>query len=148
MYEAAGQAGKGFLAGLERQKAAINKLMRQIADEMVRELKKRLGIHSPATATIAVGEMTGLGVVVGAKRSLARIRQAAGLMSGALMPRPVMALPGIGSTLAPGALEMRVTYDGPRDGAIGAIVKDLRYEIQHKAGGDAQKHLGRGKART
>lgn len=56
-------------------------------------------------------------------------------------------LPGIGAA-APGPLALTVRYAGPSNGAIGAIVKDLRYDIQATSGGDVQKHLGRGKVRT
>jgi phage-related protein len=63
---------------------------------------------------------------------------------------PTLTLPALsGSALRGGdGLALTVTYAGPSDGAIAAIVKDLRYDIQGKSGGDVQKHLGRGKVRT
>lgn len=73
--------------------------------------------------------------------SMAAMRQLAAIGT------PAVRLPGMGGA-APGPITLRVRYDGPTGGAIGAIVRDLRYDIQATSGGDVQKHLGRGKART
>jgi hypothetical protein len=54
-------------------------------------------------------------------------------------------LPGYANGTGP--LRMAVSYQGPQGGAIEAIIKDLRFSIQAKAGGDVQAHLGRGKVR-
>jgi hypothetical protein len=57
-------------------------------------------------------------------------------------------LPGVGRPLNGGQLNLRLTYGSTSDRLTNEIVTALRLDIGAKAGGDAQRHLGQGKART
>jgi hypothetical protein len=57
-------------------------------------------------------------------------------------------LPGVGRPLQPGSINVNFRYVGNDTGVIGGLVQGLRYEIGGKSGGDVQRHLGAGKART
>jgi hypothetical protein len=57
-------------------------------------------------------------------------------------------LPGVGRPLQPGSINVNFRYVGNDAGVIGGLVQGLRYEIGGKSGGDVQRHLGQGKART
>jgi hypothetical protein len=88
MYEAGKQTAKGLAAGFRSQRQQILDTMDNIAEAMVRRLRRQLGINSPARATKYVGRMTGLGVVEGADGTLRDIRGAADRMGQAALPDP------------------------------------------------------------
>ena len=92
----------------------------------------------------------GWSVVGEAGPELIRLRGGETILPNALTQR-VMAspLPGYagGAGLQPGPLVLRAVYDGPQGGAVRAIMRDMRFEIQATAGGDVQAALGRGGVR-
>jgi hypothetical protein len=57
-------------------------------------------------------------------------------------------LPGVGRPLQGGQLSLMVTPTVTGDKVIDALTGGLRYSIDAKSGGDVQRHLGQGKART
>ena len=57
------------------------------------------------------------------------------------------ALPGVTAPAPAGGMTLRAVYDGPPNGAVQAIMSQMRFEIQHSSGGDVQAALGRGKVR-
>lgn len=61
---------------------------------------------------------------------------------------PQLSLPAVPQVRGGDGLALRVSYEGPSNGAIAAIVRDLRFEIQHGSGGDVQRFLGKGGVRT
>lgn len=56
-------------------------------------------------------------------------------------------LPGVGSPLRGGSLQLGVTYTGPSGDAIAAIVSGLQYHVIGATGGDVQAALGQGSVR-
>lgn len=65
LYDAAVQSAAGLVKGLEAQQKAIEKIMDNIADAMVKSIKKKLGIKSPARAFMEVGEYSAQGLIKG-----------------------------------------------------------------------------------
>jgi hypothetical protein len=147
MYNPGQQIGKGFLSGLKSEEKAIEAEMEKIAGIVVKTVDKELGIHSPSTVLRYRGLQSGIGYGLGLDDSTARVRAAASRMAAAAVP--AMRLPGVSAPVRGGdGMTLTVTYDGPQQGLIREIVTDLRYEISAKSGGDVQRHLGQGKART
>ncbi|MFI6465664.1 phage tail tape measure protein [Streptomyces sp. NPDC050538] len=89
MYDSGAMAGKGFLAGLQAQEAALQKEMTKLGGTLVNAIEKRLDIHSPARETERVGRMVGAGVVVGTEKSLASVRAGARRLGAAAIPPAV-----------------------------------------------------------
>ncbi|MFI1607856.1 phage tail tape measure protein [Streptomyces griseofuscus] len=89
MYDSGAMAGKGFLAGLKAQEAALQKEMTKLGGTLVKAIEKRLDIHSPARETERVGRMVGAGVVVGTEKSLASVRAGARRLGAAAIPPAV-----------------------------------------------------------
>ncbi|MGW2708078.1 phage tail tape measure protein [Streptomyces sp. NPDC001356] len=94
MYDSGAQAGRGFLAGLQAQEAALQKEMGRLGGSLVDAIEKRLKIHSPSRETQRVGEMVGAGVVVGADSSVAAVRASAERLGTAAIPPVVPAAAG------------------------------------------------------
>ncbi|MEV6737872.1 phage tail tape measure protein [Streptomyces sp. NPDC051104] len=66
MYDSGAQAGKGFLAGLKAQEAALTKQMAKLAADLVKEIKKILKIKSPSQVfRDEVGKQVVLGMAHG-----------------------------------------------------------------------------------
>ncbi|MFJ5644033.1 phage tail tape measure protein [Streptomyces sp. NPDC093223] len=66
MYDSGKDAGKGFLAGLKAQEAALGKQMAKLAADLVKQIKKALKIKSPSGVfRDEVGKNVVLGMVHG-----------------------------------------------------------------------------------
>lgn len=65
LYDAAVHSAEGLVKGLQSQQKAIQKQMDQIADAMVKAIKKKLGIKSPSRVMAEVGGYSAEGVAVG-----------------------------------------------------------------------------------
>ncbi|MFI9600322.1 phage tail tape measure protein [Streptomyces sp. NPDC052043] len=89
MYDSGAMAGKGFLAGLQAQEAALQKQMNKLGASMVKSIKRELKIKSPSRVTREVGAQVGAGLVVGADKSLAAVRASAQRLSKAAIPTVV-----------------------------------------------------------
>ena len=87
MYDSGKQAGKGFLAGLQAQEAALQKEMTKLGGSLVDAIEKKLKIHSPSRETHRVGTMVGAGLVGGMAASLPQINRAALDMAAAAVPQ-------------------------------------------------------------
>lgn len=95
MYKTGRYAGKGFLDGLEAERTAITRMMERIARDMVRTLKRELGISSPSRVGHYHGQMFGEGIAAGidasrvkavaAAQRLARSVAVAGAPRGAVL---------------------------------------------------------------
>jgi hypothetical protein len=85
MYDSGKQAGKGFLSGLKAQEAAINKIMQQIARNMVATLRRELGISSPSRVMMEHGMMVAEGLARGMESGTSRVTQAAAQLSNAVV---------------------------------------------------------------
>jgi hypothetical protein len=84
----------------------------------------------------------------GQKKALAQeFRELAKVLAIALATE--LHLPGVTMPVrGGGGVALRLVYDGPSSGPVKALMQDMRAEIIYTAGGDVQKALGRGKART
>ncbi len=94
MYKSGVQAAQGVVAGLRKQKSAIERTMISIAKAMQTAIRRALGIHSPARKLMPVGANSVLGIV----RGLEQQRPALDAAMRDLMPIPALA--GLGPDLA------------------------------------------------
>lgn len=67
LYQAGVDSAQGLVDGLKKQQAAIEKQMDQIADAMVKAIKKHLGIHSPSKVFAEIGGWSTEGLAKGLK---------------------------------------------------------------------------------
>jgi hypothetical protein len=65
LYDAAVKSAEGLVKGLQLQQRNIEKQMDKIADAMVKAIKKKLGIKSPARAFMEVGNYSAQGLIKG-----------------------------------------------------------------------------------
>jgi phage-related protein len=82
MYDAGIQAARGIVAGIQSQEKAIAKAMTTTANNLVKAIKKTLGIKSPATVLRdQVGKMIGAGIISGVEAMRAAVNKSvAGLV--------------------------------------------------------------------
>lgn len=85
LYGAGINAAKGLVAGLKSQEKAIEKLMRQIAENMLKTVKKAHKTKSPSRAFWDIGVMDGEGLRGGLLATTDRVRDAARRMAGAAL---------------------------------------------------------------
>ncbi|MGW7239740.1 hypothetical protein [Streptomyces sp. NPDC054804] len=116
LYDSGKNAGRGFLAGLQEQQAAIEKLMTRIAKGMQKALRKALGIASPAKKLIPDGINTMKGVAVGIIQGLPHIDDAMAAAAGRMIGvRPAAGRPAtVGAGGGP-ATVINVTVNGALD---------------------------------
>ncbi|MYX39048.1 MULTISPECIES: hypothetical protein [unclassified Streptomyces] len=76
LFDAGKNAGAGFLAGLQGQRKAIEKLMVDIAKSMQKAIRTALRIKSPSVVFRKIGEMTGLGLRLGLVGQIAALQKA------------------------------------------------------------------------
>ncbi|MGI5201625.1 NlpC/P60 family protein [Spirillospora sp. CA-108201] len=91
MYDAGSQAGKGFLAGLEAEKKAIERAMGRIAKAIRDQIRKALKIRSPSRVMAELGEQVGAGLALGIDTSLVEVQTSVDRMAGLIVPTPVPA---------------------------------------------------------
>lgn len=89
MYGAGISAAQGLVKGLQSQQAALNKAMENMADALVKSLKKQLGIKSPSTVMAKLGGYAGDGWIVGIKQKLSDIERAGLDMANASIQNPI-----------------------------------------------------------
>jgi tape measure domain-containing protein len=65
LYQAAVDSAAGLVKGLQNQQKKIEQVMDKIADAMVKSIKKKLGIKSPARAFMEVGDYSAQGLIKG-----------------------------------------------------------------------------------
>ncbi|MFG2589047.1 hypothetical protein [Streptomyces sp. NPDC048438] len=96
LYDSGKNAGKGFLAGLNSQQAAIEKQMVTIAKGMQKAIKKALGIRSPSRVTAVDGKYAGQGFGVGLIESIPDIDKAVGAVTDRVTGmRPAVGRPAV-----------------------------------------------------
>jgi TP901 family phage tail tape measure protein len=83
LYNAGIQAAQGLAKGLQSQIANITKQMTSIANALVKQIKKELGIHSPSKVMHAIGVNTAKGYVNGYTQHM---NKKLGTMTGGLIP--------------------------------------------------------------
>lgn len=82
MYDAGIQAAQGLLAGLQSQKKQLQAVAEQMADELVKAVKKGLKIHSPSQVFRDIGKQTVAGLALGVDQTY--VRRTGALMSASL----------------------------------------------------------------
>ncbi len=91
MYDAGSQAGRGFLAGLEAEKKAIERAMGRIAKAIRDQIRRALKIRSPSRVMAELGEQVGAGLALGIDTSLIEVKTSVDRMAGLVVPTPVPA---------------------------------------------------------
>lgn len=145
MYDSGAQAGKGFLSGLQAQASAINKMMQQIAKNMVSTLRKELGIHSPSTVLRGDGVNSGVAVALGLEDTLPRIGQSMRKVAAAVrLPaagRPGAAALGMLGGASGGHATWQVELTG---GGQDLFIRWIKQYVRVNGGGSVQRALGYG----
>ena len=161
---------QGFANGIIDSGSLVTSAVSSLANLVPSTIKSLLGINSPAKVVIPLGsavpEAFGLGVDQGAPFVAASLGRLADTTVGSLsdlanaqslaalgslnVPSPGVAagLPGVGSPLGAGPLQLTVSSVATGDQLTDAIVQSLRFDIQGATGGDVQAHLGQGQVRT
>ncbi|WP_415744231.1 phage tail protein [Streptomyces scabiei] len=101
MYDSGVQAAKGLVAGLKKQKKAIEQAMISIAKSMQKALRAALGINSPARKLIPDGINTVRGVLVGVDRERPKLLDA--MASLVAIPNAPALSGSLGAAVAGGA---------------------------------------------
>lgn len=127
MYDSGKDAGKGFLAGLKGQEAALGKQMAKLATDLVKQIKKALKIKSPSKVTEdEVGKQFALGMAVGIDKHRPHVAAAAHRMAitarkAAVLPsapgRQAVAFDRLSALLASGqagGTEVHIHFDDDR----------------------------------
>jgi TP901 family phage tail tape measure protein len=86
LYNAGINAAKGLMNGLNSQIKNITREMTNIANALVKEIKKKLGIKSPSTVFAEIGRNTALGYVNGYVK---KMNESGNALSAATMFNPV-----------------------------------------------------------
>jgi phage-related protein len=109
LFDAGKNAGKGFLAGLQGQRKAIEKLMLTIAKGMQSAIRKALRIKSPSRVFMRIGDMTGLGLHLGLLNRLGALQDESATAARALADGVRAQLTGLGSSLPDGGVVIPLT---------------------------------------
>lgn len=94
MYDSGADAGKGFLSGLEGQQAAIEKEMTNIANALVKTVKRELKISSPSQVMREHGRSAADGFALGLSDGVAGAEAAAKRLAGAVSAGAAAGSPG------------------------------------------------------
>lgn len=86
MYNAGIKTARGIIQGLRDKKGEIAAIMREVAHEMVKTLKKELGIKSPSRVMMDMGRMTTRGYAMGLLAEIEKVRKNAAIVSRAAIP--------------------------------------------------------------
>ena len=155
---------QGFLNGLVSEAGAVYAEADSIANTVIGKIKSALGIASPSKVTHELGVFTGQGFGLGLASTGSFIGQQASYLatvsaqslasiaaSQSLSQLGIAAparLPGVGSPLSGGGLQLQVSYAGSGNQLTDALVGGLQFHIVHATGGDVQAALGQGSVRT
>ncbi|GHH87804.1 hypothetical protein [Streptomyces capitiformicae] len=144
LYDSGKNAGKGFLAGLESQQKAIEKLMLRIAKGMQKALRAALGISSPAKKLVPDGINTARGIGVGLLKGLPFIDRAMNTVAGRMTGRtPGLATtagrPAVVSSGGTRPIEFHIHVDGTvlDPMAVGRQIQEALLTFKRNQGGGA-----------
>jgi phage-related protein len=85
LYGAGIKAAQGLVAGLKSQEKAIEAMMKKIAEDMLKTVKKTHKTHSPSQAFRDIGVMDGEGLRQGFQSMASKVRTAARNVAGAAL---------------------------------------------------------------
>ncbi|MFF5004688.1 hypothetical protein ACFY3G_17880 [Streptomyces phaeochromogenes] len=141
LYDSGKNSTKGFLKGLESEKAAIEKTMVKIAKHMQQALRNALGINSPAVEMEPDGVNTARGIGVGVLKGIPYVEAAmdtvAARMTGRVGgTRPVVGRPGIVGRGGGGTV-IHIHVDGAVVDklGVGRAVREALLELKRTNGG-------------
>ncbi|MFF5001697.1 hypothetical protein ACFY3G_02620 [Streptomyces phaeochromogenes] len=141
LYDSGKNASKGFLKGLESEKAALEKTMVRIAKHMQQALRNALGIHSPATEMEPDGVNTARGIGVGVIKGIPYVAAAmdtvaAHMVGRAAETRPVLGRPSIVGR-GGGGTTIHIHVDGAVVDKLGVAkaVREALLEFKRNNGG-------------
>lgn len=81
LYDAGIKAADGLVKGLQKREGAIAKVMRRVARQMIRAIKKELGIRSPSKVAEGIGGYFGDGLIQGMAKKIPLVNAtAAGML--------------------------------------------------------------------
>lgn len=143
MYQAGVNAAQGLVNGLLAKTKALDKASKKLADAIVAQIKKTLGIHSPSKVLAWHGSMAGQGFVQGIVGEYANVRRAGVSLGAAATPGQLRT---VGSTArqSPSSGEQRIVFEFRSDGSphMEYLVKEFRKYVSAYGGGDVQRTLG------
>lgn len=73
LYQDAVDAAQGLVDGLKKQQKAIRKIMEEIAEEMIKAIKKRLKIKSPSRVFAEIGRFSAMGMAQGLQKATSAV---------------------------------------------------------------------------
>ncbi|MEV6803134.1 hypothetical protein [Streptomyces sp. NPDC051132] len=127
LYDSGKNAGKGFLAGLESQQKAIEKLMVKVAKSMEKAIKKALGIKSPSTVMARLGVFSTQGLARGLVDGLPHVDRALGAVTARVAgARPVIGRPAVAGA-GGGSMDVTINVQDARDPL--AVAREIRREL-------------------
>jgi TP901 family phage tail tape measure protein len=119
MYDAGINATKGLIQGLQKNAGLLYKVMQSIAQQMVKTLKKELGIRSPSRVLFQQGNMSGVGLVLGLRNQVRHVKREALRLSRAALPN-VKTMPMRGAGIS--AASLRAVQSQP----VGDLGRDVQ----------------------
>ncbi|MCB5167992.1 hypothetical protein LG634_24590 [Streptomyces bambusae] len=144
MYGAGIQAARGLIAGLQKEKSAIERQMLAIAKGMSAAIRKALGIRSPSRVMASeVGRHIPAGIAAGIRAGAGRLDAT---MAGLVDPSRVSTTvggPGRGSGAVGGGAAVpspRVIVEVRGPAAVRELIRDIVIDY---GGGDVVRALGR-----
>ncbi|MEV5962101.1 hypothetical protein AB0L70_10075 [Kribbella sp. NPDC051952] len=146
MYKAGVDAAQGLVNGLLAKTKALNNAAAKLANQIVAQIRKTLGIHSPSRVLKWHGSMAALGFKQGIEGEYGLIAKAASGMGDAA--RQVGAGRTAGSRVAPSyraPAEQRIIWEVRSSGRQmdNLIAEIIRRYVHVSAGGDVQQAFGR-----
>lgn len=148
LYDSGKNAGRGFLAGLQSQQAAIQNMMIKIAKAMQTALRHALGIRSPSTVLAVDGGHATEGVAVGVISRLPVLHRAMARVSAAVAGTPLAfsaasAVPGPGPAGGAAPVQVNFNISGALDPvAVGREIRRILLELKRVYGINIDLGLG------
>jgi len=121
LYQAAVNSAQGLVDGLKKQQKAIQNQMDAIADAMVKEIKKKLGIKSPSRVFAEIGDFSAQGLTSGFDAAASAVEQSAANMGQTAITSLSKSLSGM-SDLVSGGMDLKPTITPVLD--LSSVKKD------------------------
>lgn len=144
MYKAGVDAAQGLVNGLLAKTKALNAAAVKLANQIVAQIRKTLGIHSPSKVLKWHGSMAAIGFKQGIEGEYGLIAKAAAGMGDAARQVGAGRLSGTRVPPSSRSTEQRVVLEFRSDGSrhMDYLISELRKYVQVSGGGDVQKALG------
>lgn len=87
LFRAGKSVADGLIAGLEDKRDEIKEAMKNIADDLVAEIKKQLKIKSPSRVMMELGDFAGAGLALGLLNQTGAVSKAGAVLAQASIPQ-------------------------------------------------------------